>query len=273
MIAQSRLSPATLQAIGGILGQDAKNVDLSLIANCADSFAYGGQRSCAGLFDVQGDTAATRLWHYIDIPVSGGDAAFMMKYCPGGVNCVVAQIRKDMAVLSDPAAAPIDKKMALMFLVHFVGDEHQPLHCADDNDKGGNKKVMSAIVYSGKAINLHSLWDDEIDSPEQVDWHLPEAVLAAKAKKIAARIEKKLRSGSENTASWTKGDMAGSAAAESFSIAKNVVYKVYKKTSGKGALADYQAAWRGQAYQRIEMAGVRLAALLEQALGPAARRN
>lgn len=51
------------------------------------------------------------------------------------------------------------RRDALKFLVHFVGDLHQPLHCADrDGDKGGNARL---VMYPGqkRAVNLHSVWD------------------------------------------------------------------------------------------------------------------
>jgi len=50
----------------------------------------------------------------------------------------------------------------LKFLVHFVGDIHQPLHCAErDGDKGGNTRL---VFYPGarRAVNLHSVWDNSL---------------------------------------------------------------------------------------------------------------
>ena len=44
-----------------------------------------------------------------------------------------------------------------MFLVHFVGDLHQPLHCADDNDRGGNDVPVQLYTRSTK---LHAVWDN-----------------------------------------------------------------------------------------------------------------
>jgi hypothetical protein len=43
-----------------------------------------------------------------------------------------------------------------MFLIHFIGDMHQPLHCADNKDKGGNDVK---VEFFGKPTNLHSVWD------------------------------------------------------------------------------------------------------------------
>ena len=49
--------------------------------------------------------------------------------------------------------------MALAFLVHFVGDLHQPLHAGDKSDKGGNDTHVDYGVYSTPRLNLHSIWD------------------------------------------------------------------------------------------------------------------
>ena len=46
--------------------------------------------------------------------------------------------------------------MALRYLVHFVGDLHQPLHSGDNHDRGGNDV---RVTFLGRRMNLHSLWD------------------------------------------------------------------------------------------------------------------
>jgi hypothetical protein len=264
MIAQSRLSPQTLQAIQAILGPD---VSLDKIANCPDQFVFTKDPNCAGVFTMSGDPAATKNWHFINFPIIA-DASSMMSYCPQD-DCVVAQIPKDVAVLKDPAASLQDKRMALTFLVHFVGDVHQPLHSATDfpDDSGGNFKWMHAIQsVTGKQTNLHSIWDDEIDDPAKVDYRLPDSDLTAQAERIAGS----LAGGPPDTASWTTaGDIAAAAALESQEIAKTVIYPAYRASFGNDKLADYQAKMQPIAYRRIQLAGVRLAALLEQAFAVA----
>jgi len=52
-----------------------------------------------------------------------------------------------------------ERRYALQFILHFVGDLHQPLHASDDNDKGGNAKTVKAPnIPSG---NLHAYWDTQ----------------------------------------------------------------------------------------------------------------
>ena len=62
-------------------------------------------------------------------------------------------------MLANPSASPLDRAEALKFLVHFVGDLHQPLHVADDSDRGGNRRTVYLL---GDSTNLHKAWDGEI---------------------------------------------------------------------------------------------------------------
>src|SRR5205085_6268675 len=104
----------------------------------------------------------TALWHFVDIPLSAPayDAA---RDCVGG-NCVVAQIQRFAAILGDRTAPSQARLEALKFLVHFVGDIHQPLHCETDltnfpppeGDRGGNN---IHLTYFHRPSNLHAVWD------------------------------------------------------------------------------------------------------------------
>ena len=78
--------------------------------------------------------------------------------CKDG-NCVSAQVTRDVAALRDPATPERARVEALLFLVHFVGDLHQPLHAGDKADKGGNEVLAKYGVYGGARFNLHSVWD------------------------------------------------------------------------------------------------------------------
>jgi len=74
-------------------------------------------------------------------------------------DCVVAQIERDAATLSDPRAAKPARTEALLFLIHFVADVHQPLHAADRNDKGGNGLM---VRLRGKRLSLHQVWHQDV---------------------------------------------------------------------------------------------------------------
>lgn len=96
----------------------------------------------------------TARWHYVNL---GEDRCRYAprRHCPDG-NCVIGAIQTQRDILADrkqPAAA---RAQALKFLVHFVGDAHQPLHAGYGRDKGGN---TFQIQLDGKGSNLHTLWD------------------------------------------------------------------------------------------------------------------
>ena len=65
--------------------------------------------------------------------------------------------------LADPTKSKEDRETALRWVVHLVGDLHQPLHCAErDHDKGGNSQLCWLLDQKGKPSNLHSVWDSGI---------------------------------------------------------------------------------------------------------------
>ncbi|MDT8759907.1 S1/P1 nuclease [Sphingomonas psychrotolerans] len=95
-------------------------------------------------------------WHYQNVNICKD---FTLKgNCPDG-NCVSAQIDRATKLLKDRTVPLRERVMALAFLVHFVGDLHQPLHAGDRGDLGGNRAKSTYGVYSTEKLNLHSIWD------------------------------------------------------------------------------------------------------------------
>jgi hypothetical protein len=104
----------------------------------------------------------TAPWHFVDIPVSATryDAD---RDCRQHHGCVVQQLEHFKDVLADYHGSVSNRTFALMFVVHLVGDLHQPLHCADDNDRGGNEVKVAFFGETnnptGGRWNLHAVWD------------------------------------------------------------------------------------------------------------------
>lgn len=95
-------------------------------------------------------------WHFVDIDIC---KPFDPKGPCAGGNCVIAQIERNQRLLADPHLNPRERLMALAFLIHFVGDLHQPLHAAErDGDQGGNKLRVHYGV-TAERTNIHSVWD------------------------------------------------------------------------------------------------------------------
>jgi hypothetical protein len=88
-------------------------------------------------------------------------------------QCVVAAVEKFTAVLKDKAQPRDKRREALIYVVHFMGDLHQPMHAAGgqvknetsgqmEPDRGGN---LVKIRFLGMETNLHSAWDSAL-----IDW-------------------------------------------------------------------------------------------------------
>ncbi|WP_440978942.1 S1/P1 nuclease [Sphingomonas pseudosanguinis] len=95
-------------------------------------------------------------WHYQNVDIC--QPFRLPPACDSG-DCVSAQIPRQLAILKDKRASEKDRVMALAFLVHFVGDLHQPLHAGDKGDKGGNDTRVDYGIYATPRLNLHSVWD------------------------------------------------------------------------------------------------------------------
>jgi len=147
-IAQGFLTPRATQAAITLLPQE--NGNLESVATWADQVKYTQPyRWSASL-------------HFIDTPAWACDYIRSRDcYDEKGVfmNCVDGAIQNYTKRVQD-TSLPLDQQAeALKFLVHFIGDIHQPLHCGFHSDIGGN--AIKGTFY-GAATNLHSVWDDGI---------------------------------------------------------------------------------------------------------------
>lgn len=98
----------------------------------------------------------TFAWHYQDVEIC---RPFTLKPACKHGNCVSAQIERDAKILKNRTGSTRGQVQALAFLLHFVGDLHQPLHAGEDHDAGGNDVAASYAGYSPPHFNLHSIWD------------------------------------------------------------------------------------------------------------------
>jgi hypothetical protein len=99
----------------------------------------------------------TGSWHYVDIPLdaAGYDAA---RDCPA-CACVITKIVEFAAELADRSVSDAKREVALKWIVHLVGDVHQPLHDEDHRDRGGNDV---RVTWAGRTTNLHHVWDSDL---------------------------------------------------------------------------------------------------------------
>jgi hypothetical protein len=143
IIAARHLKPKTKKAIEDILGKD---VTLASVANYADA--------------IRNSKPETKNFHYVDIPkdatnyVESRDCKDTEKG-----DCVIKALERFSKQVVDQNESLASRRFALKFIVHLVGDLHQPLHCADNHDVGGNNV---SVTWFGKSTNLHKVWDSAI---------------------------------------------------------------------------------------------------------------
>jgi len=94
-------------------------------------------------------------WHYQNVDIC---KPFDLKAACKDGNCVSAQIERNARLLADVKVPRRERLMALAFLVHFMGDLAQPMHAGDRGDLGGNKVAANYGLVAGRT-NLHSIWD------------------------------------------------------------------------------------------------------------------
>ncbi|MEA3051710.1 MAG: nuclease [Sphingomonadales bacterium] len=92
-------------------------------------------------------------WHYQNVDIC---KPFDLKSACKDGHCVSAQIERNAKLLADPKVPARERLMALAFLVHFMGDLHQPLHAGDKSDRGGNDFKAD---YGAIPSNIHAIWD------------------------------------------------------------------------------------------------------------------
>jgi hypothetical protein len=193
----------------------------------------------------------TRRWYFVNIPLhptaaesSGYDAA---RDCPQH-ECVVAKIEEFERVLADPQASERKRLEALKYVVHFIGDVHQPLHASNNDDRGGNDV---AVTFMGRQTNLHAVWDSTIIGP------------AVKGDERAYALRRAGDITLAESQQWSAGN-AVSWANESHGIA---VRMIYGQLPHSGSLPDiYEAEALPIVNQQLSRAGVRLAMILNTCL-------
>lgn len=94
-------------------------------------------------------------WHFADVPLDEDRYSDRL----AGAGQIVPKLREFRAILADRTRPPAARRQALRFVIHLVGDLHQPLHIGEHNDRGGN--TLQVHFYRRKT-SLHHLWDDMI---------------------------------------------------------------------------------------------------------------
>jgi hypothetical protein len=202
---------------------------------------------------IRNDRPKTKPWHFVDIPnnAAGYDVARDCK----NQNCAIAQIDLFAKQLADRKLAKAKRIEALKFVIHFVGDIHQPMHGAeDDDDQGGN---LVFVTLDGLTDKLHSVWDTMLvnklgGAPEEIAENLESRISEADVKKFSSGTPK----------DWAE---------ESHTIAHDFIYaqskgKEHDEDNPVVLSNDYLAKALPIVRSRLSLGAVRLAMVLNKAL-------
>lgn len=148
-LAERQLSPAARAEVQALLEGEAVPT-LAGVSTWADEIR--GAKTPLG--------ELSKRWHYVNIPGEDCDYA-PARDCPDG-ECVIGAINAQSAILADRNRSDEERRDALKFLVHFVGDAHQPMHAGYPHDRGGNNHQLNYRgkgAPGGEGTNLHGVWD------------------------------------------------------------------------------------------------------------------
>ena len=232
-IAQRNLQPSAREEALRLLAVDG-DTSLAEVSSWAD--AIRDQPSFAELAKL------TRPMHYMRFTDSNCryDPAVN---CAGG-SCIVGGVERFAAILADRSRSDADRAEALRFVVHFVGDVHQPLHAGYRSDRGG---FAYQIQYDGRGTSMHGIWDYDIIGSGGLDW-----------REYATRLDPR------DKALDTDIGKPGEWAEQSCRITRDG--NIYP--TGHTLDKDYMASMRPIVETRLREAAQRLTVILDAALVP-----
>ena len=183
-------------------------------------------------------------WHYVNLGEHGCHYE-LQRDCPGG-NCVVEALQRQTAILADARQPRAERLQALKFVVHLVGDAHQPLHAGYAHDRGGN---TFQVNLNGKGSNLHSLWDSGLLATSGLD----EDALLRRLRSLQGKARVAQRAPPGKVVHWVER------------ACRIAMQPGFYPASAKIGDA-YARAWLPVAEQRLLDAGTQLAAVLNASL-------
>lgn len=226
-IAENHLSGKARREIKKLLGQER----MAYWANWPDFIKS----------DTTGVYKETSAWHYVNIDPSKDFPTFENNLKAQAGSNLYSQIKTLSAQIKNPATAEKDRKIALIFLIHMMGDLAQPMHTGRSEDLGGNK---IQLTYFGEKTNLHSLWDGKLVDSQKYSYTEYAKLLDIKTKNEVSQIQ------SGTLENWLF---------DSHQIAN----KIYAQTPADSKLSyDYQYKFNAIMERQLLYGGLRLAKLL-----------
>lgn len=194
--------------------------------------------------EIRVERPYTTPWHYINIPPSA-EGVDWKPDCPEG-NCITVKIREFAGIVRLAIKTREERQEALQFLVHLVGDLHQPLNAGFLQDHGGND---TTITFGGEEMTLHEFWDG---APIGQKGETPEDLANRLSAAITPEQEHQWRKGSSRDWTW-----------ESHEVAVRNAYSNLPPGAPKQIDEQYAVRARRVSEEQLMKAGIRLVRILE----------
>jgi nuclease S1 len=165
-IAMHQLNPHALRVAKLLLSGQVIDPSLPRYCQPLDPITFVDVSTWAD--DIRGQRKDTAPWHFVDIPLGEGGGS-VWPYCPPETGCAVRALATNIKTLLNQNASRQSRAEALMYVIHFVGDIHQPLHAITNNDRGANCLPVNFFgnppqeqTNESYAPNLHGVWDTDL---------------------------------------------------------------------------------------------------------------
>lgn len=224
-IAQKNLSKKGLKEVQSLLGVET----LSQVSNWPDFIKSNPEWRKAN------------SWHYVSIP-DGQTYKTIKKNKKGDIVEAIARFTK---ILKNKKNEKKERANALKFLVHFVGDLHQPLHAGYAHDRGGNSQKLK---WFGKSTNLHSIWDTKLIKMQELSYTEYTDYINHATKKEVKKWQR------DDIAVWIKESMG----------MRTQVYDIVKNAKKYSKYGEFKYSYNNikSLNQRLLQAGIRLAGII-----------
>jgi hypothetical protein len=191
---------------------------------------------------------ATAGLHFIDLPGGLDFDTFVktiMEMKTSNAYSAIIHLERELA---NPATSKEEKAVDLKYMIHIVGDIHQPMHVSHTKDRGGTNIY---VTFNGKPYNLHGLWDSGLIAENNLNY-----IQLAKTVDNATSVQiKQWQSDAPITWAW-----------ESYQLSEQLYAEAAKNPNFNTV---YYRKYMPVIRQRLLQGGIRLAGLLNQIFDPA----
>ena len=228
-IAFRHLTPKALKAVTAILGRNS----MAMVANWPDL--------------IKSDTTHKYdhrySWHFVDFPAHSDMATIESTLKGETKENLYDETNALIKELKAHSGSQEDQWVALAYLIHMIGDMHQPLHVGRDEDQGGNK---IPVMWFNNQSNLHRVWDEQLIDFQQLSYTEYTAALDTAT---TAEI-KTMQLGTIKDWLYESNQLAD---------------KIYEKTPANEKLSyKYNFIWVNDLNSQLLKGGLRLAAILNE---------